>query len=136
VNSAIRQASDAAHRALDASRRERRSADQRLRILRTIDRVLESLEEVNLSGHGFEPVKGAWFGAVEQATGSELPANVRGASTPVDLHEALLDWQEQLLDRVVPARSTYRDVDTEIDPPEQRRRRRRRRTPAILRTAA
>jgi hypothetical protein len=136
VNGSIHAASEAAHKAIDESRRDRLEAERRIRTLRAIDRVLESLEEVNLSGRGFEPVTGVSYLALERATASELPPPVRGALTPVDLHEALLDWQEQLLDRVVPARATYHAVDAEIDPPEQRRRRRRRRSPAALRSAA
>ena len=60
-----------------------------------IDRVIDTLEEVNLRGGGFEPVTGDALIAMERATHAELPAAVRGALTPVDLHEALLDWQEQ-----------------------------------------
>ncbi len=136
VNGSIHEASQAAQTALAESRREREEAAERLHALRAIDRVLESLEEINLSGRGFEPVTGFSLVAVERATGSEPPPSVRAASTPVDLHEALLDWQQQLLDRALPARESFRDVDAEIDPPEQRRRRRRRRAPAALRSAA
>ncbi len=137
VNGSIHQASKAVRTALDASRRDRHSAEERLQTLRAIDRVIDSLEEINLSGHGFDPVAGTALVAVEQVTHTELPPAVRNAPTPVDLHDALLDWQEQLLDRVVPGREVYRGVDAEIDPPDQRRRRRRRRrAPLTLRSAA
>jgi len=107
-----------------------------LRTLRGIDRVLEALEEINLTGRGFDPVTDQSLAALEHATAAELPQFVRGAPTPVDLHEALLDWQEQLLDRAIPTRQTFRSVDAEIDPPEPQRRRRRRRRPIVLRSAA
>jgi hypothetical protein len=139
VNDAIRQASRAAHSALDVHRRERQQADRQVRALRAIDRVLESLEEINLSGRGFEPVSGVSLLAMQRAMDCELPPAVASALTPVDMHEALLDWQEQLLDRARPMRAEFREVDAEIDPPETRRRRRRRRAPAEtrpIRTAA
>ena len=137
VNGSIREASLEAIEALDSARRERDEAAQRLRTLRGIDRVLEALEEINLSGLGFEPVTDESIAAMERVTDAQLPQAVRGATTPVDLHEALLDWQEQLLDTAVPARVEFREVDAEIDPPEPRRRRRRRRRPSVvLRSAA
>src|SRR5438270_5459060 len=98
VNGSIHEASEAAHKALDTSRRSRHMAEERLQTLRAIDRVIDSLEEINLSGRGFDPVAGTALMAVEEAMNAELPAQVRGAPTPVDLHDALLDWQEQLLD--------------------------------------
>jgi len=136
VNGSIHEASEAARQALEASRRDHQRESGRLETLRAIDRVIETLEEVNLKGRGFEPVTGEALMAVERVTNAELPSAVRGALTPVDLHEALLDWQEQLLDRAKPSRLEYRDVDAEIDPPEQRRRRRRRRASLTLRSAA
>jgi hypothetical protein len=136
VNNAIRHASEAARQALDSHRRDRAHEVRQGRALRTIDQVLESLEEINLSGRGFEPVSGEALLQMQRAMDCELPAQVRAALTPVDLHEALLDWQEQLLDRVRPQRLEYREVDAEIDPPEKRRRRRRRRVPGQLPSAA
>jgi hypothetical protein len=133
---AIREASNATRAALETHRRERHAAVRQMRTLRTIDRVLESLEEINLRGRGFEPVNGMALLQMQRAMDCELPAAVRAALTPVDLHEALLDWQEQLLDRARPARAEFREVDAEIDPPEQRRRRRRRRAPQMLRAQA
>ena len=136
VNGSIHEASEAAHTALEASRLHHRRDVRRLRTVRALDRVIESLEEVNLAGAGFEPVSGEALVAVAKIAETDLPPAVLGATTPVDLHEALLDWQEQLLDRAKPSRLDYREVDNEIDPPEQRRRRRRRRAPLSLRSAA
>jgi hypothetical protein len=135
VTSPIRQASAATRTALEVSRRGRSRQQRRAQALQTIDRVIERVEEVNLSGAGFDPLRGVSLRALEETFG-ELPASVRGAPTPVDLHEALLDWQEQLMDRAFPARQSFREVDAEIDPPEPQRRRRRRRPPVGLRSAA
>lgn len=45
---------------------------------------------------------------LDAAVDEPLPAPVRQATTATDLHDALLDWQDELLDRVVPWRARER----------------------------
>jgi hypothetical protein len=55
---------------------------------------------------------------LEVEAGRPLPAKVSEARTPVRLHSALLDWQEELLDEAVPGRAAYAVMDHEQWPSE------------------
>ena len=122
----IRRASRQALRAEERTRQQRARDVARRRALRLIDTLLPPLEEINLSGRGADTavLSQASLDQIGDAVGQALPDYVRDASTPVTLHAALLDWQEELLDVAAPQRSDYREVDLEIDPPVRRRRRR------------
>lgn len=89
-------------------------ADARLREpVRVVDSLLARVEESNLAGHG--AVAGVhvrlWIRELARALGRPVPIGVRRAQTGYELHGALLDWQEQLLDEAVPHGRESAEVD-------------------------
>lgn len=72
-----------------------------------IDALLEILEQRHLHsqdvGVGMLP---QWQRGLE-ASGLVVPVAVSGATTTIELHEGLLDWQEELLNAAYPRRTMY-----------------------------
>ncbi len=115
----------AAHRAAGDGRR---AALAWRRCLLAIDRCLERLEEAH-AATGVTAPAGLGRGLLaelEATTGLHPPAAVRRARDSYRLHDALLTWQSEVLDALVPERSVqYPDLDREPDQgdrPLQRRR--------------
>jgi hypothetical protein len=79
----------------------RREAMERRRVLHAVDGFLDTVEESNLAGHGraLDPLMRHRLRRFEAQVGRPLPPNVWQAPTGHRLHEALLDWQETLLDQ-------------------------------------
>jgi hypothetical protein len=77
----------------------RRQALERRRVLHAVDRFLDTVEESNLAGHGrrLDPLMRRRLRRLEVEVGRPLPGTARRAPTGHRLHEALLDWQEELL---------------------------------------
>jgi hypothetical protein len=79
----------------------RRQAMERRRVLHAVDDFLDTVEESNLAGHGrrLDPLMRHRLRHLEVQVGGPLPDMVWEAPSGHRLHEALLDWQEDLLDR-------------------------------------
>jgi hypothetical protein len=104
--------------ALSATRERQADATLRRHIVRTVDGILDELEEVNLDGRGRidDPLMGRRLCRVEAQLGRRLPAAARQARTAKTLHEALLDWLDELLDEVVDGRAALARFDAETWP--------------------
>ncbi|HEV7464838.1 MAG TPA: hypothetical protein VGP96_00965 [Candidatus Dormibacteraeota bacterium] len=73
-----------------------------------MDDLVDALENLNLSGRGRQAtaLMPGWLRRLELEACRPLPARVSQARVPVTLHEALLDWQEELLDEAVQGRAS------------------------------
>lgn len=82
---------------------------ERRRVLRAVDDFLTTVEEINLVGQGRhpDPLMPHRLRRLEALIGRRVPDTVRGAANGQRLHEALLDWQEELLDEANPSRRLY-----------------------------
>jgi len=93
---------------------------QARRAIEAIDLVLGAVEEHHLAGR---PRRVAplpeWIARLAEG-GLPIPASILGLRNTVQLHAALMDWQEVLLDTAVPARTHLTRTDRETDL-EQRR---------------
>jgi hypothetical protein len=80
-----------------------------------VDALLETVEEINLAGRGrqHDPLIPHRLRRLEAAIGRPAPPGVHRARNNHQLHAALMDWQEVLLDEVCPARELHRAVDGE-----------------------
>ena len=84
--------------------------------MRSIDHLLEVLEARNLDGmREIDAAIRAELDRLPRAVGVPLPCDVKLARNTRRLHAALLDWQQQVLDLLVPARAEYADVDAIFD---------------------
>jgi hypothetical protein len=82
----------------------------RQRVL-AIDALVNHLEERHLTGERtFDRVLRQRLHRLEAEVGLPLPRKAVRARNTVRLHAALLDWQETLLDMVVPERQRFPDV--------------------------
>jgi hypothetical protein len=79
----------------------RRQATERRRVLHAVDGFLDTVEESNLAGHGRrpDPLMRHRLRRFEARLGLSLPEAVLQARDGHRLHEALLDWQDDLLDQ-------------------------------------
>jgi hypothetical protein len=89
---------------------------ERRRVLRAVDAFLDTVEEINLSGRGREPdpLMRHRLRRLEVEVGERLPDMVRRAPNGHRLHEALLDWEDELLDDANPSRAMYRTMSDEM----------------------
>lgn len=79
--------------------------------LAAIDDMLATLEARHLAGERtFDRLTRARLRRLEKVVGLSLPRKALRARNTVRLHAALLDWQEDLLDDIVPERQLYADV--------------------------
>jgi hypothetical protein len=97
----------------DAWRTHRRIHEERRRTLRAVDDFLTTVEEINLAGRGRQPdpLIPHRLRRLETEIGSPVPAPVRIAGTGHRLHEALMQWEEDLLDELHPSRAAQRVAD-------------------------
>jgi hypothetical protein len=92
-------------------RRRRADGSQVRRRVAAIDRLINDLEERHLTGERtFDRVLRQRLYRLEAEVGLPLPRKALRARTTVRLHAALLDWQETLLDELVPERLEFPDV--------------------------
>ncbi|HEX4578599.1 MAG TPA: hypothetical protein VH498_01210 [Candidatus Dormibacteraeota bacterium] len=76
-----------------------------------IDSLVATLEERHLRGERtFDRVLRQRLYRLEDEVGLPLPRRATRARNTVRLHAALLDWQETLLDEMVPERLSFPDV--------------------------
>jgi hypothetical protein len=92
------------HRRLEAARR---------RPVLAVDALVETVEEINLSGRGrqHDPLIPHRLRRLEAEIGGPAPDVVHRARNGHQLHRALMDWQEELLDEACPARQFHGAVD-------------------------
>lgn len=81
------------------------------RRIEAIDGFMNILEERHLTGQRtFDRVLRQRLHRLEQEVGLPLPRKAIRARNTVRLHAALLDWQEMLLDTLLPQRLAFPDV--------------------------
>jgi hypothetical protein len=116
----IRRASAEASSALGEARGRRETDRRRRQAVQAVDELINALEDINLTGRGRQPaaLTPGMLLRLEVEADRPLPAKVSEARTPVRLHSALLDWQEELLDEAVPGRAVYALMDQEQWPSE------------------
>jgi hypothetical protein len=94
-----------------ASLRRRLDGSRIRRRITAIDSLINLLEERHLSGErNFDRVLRQRLNHLEHEIGVPLPRKAVRARNTVRLHAALLDWQETLLDTLVPDRLRFADV--------------------------
>ena len=99
-----------------------RRARARRRIA-AIDEMLDELERMHLDRNRvISRMVRCRLRRLEQEVGMPLPRRVVRARNTVRLHAALLDWQDEVLDAVVPARRALLEGDArdELAGPEER----------------
>ncbi len=124
----IAQANSEFRTALDQSRKRRLQAEHFRRCLNVIDECLSRLEDLHLADLPIAKLGGrqAVVQALVAQTGDEPPAAVRTAHNSYALHEALLDWEWEVLDALVPRRrELFPDLSKDRDKPRRMRRSRR-----------
>ena len=89
------------------------------RRISAIDSLINMLEERHLTGErSFDRNLRQRLYGLEQEVGVPLPRKAVRARNTVRLHAALLDWQETLLDALLPERLRFPDVhDTDWSTP-------------------
>ncbi len=94
---------------------DRELQERRRRAVRTVDALLETVEEINLAGRGrqHDPLIPHRLRRLEAAIARPAPPAVHRARNNHELHAALVDWQEVLPDEICPARELHRAVDGE-----------------------
>ena len=108
---------------ITGARSRSRLARERRRLLqsrlRSIDHLLEVLEARNLDGmRDIDEAIRAELDRLPRKVGVPLPCSVKLARNTRRLHAALLDWQQEVLDTLLPARAEYADVDVAFDADE------------------
>jgi hypothetical protein len=94
-----------------ASQRNRLETESAHRRVAAIDSLISLLEERHLAGERtLDRVLRQRLHRLEQEVGLPLPRKAVRARNTVRLHAALLDWQEMLLDEMVPERLHFPDV--------------------------
>jgi hypothetical protein len=94
-----------------ASVRRRIQGSQIRQRVAAIDALINLLEERHLTGERtFDRVLRQRLHRLETEVGLPLPRKAVRARNTVRLHAALLDWQETLLDALVPERLRFPDV--------------------------
>jgi hypothetical protein len=94
-----------------ASLRRRRDGSRVRRRITAIDSLVNVLEERHLIGERtVDRVVRRSLGRLEDEVGMALPRKALRARNTVRLHAALLDWQETLLDTLLPERLRFPDV--------------------------
>jgi len=93
------------------SQRLRLDGEQVRRRIGAVDRLIDILEERHLMGERtFDRVLRRRLHRLEEEVGMPLPRRAVRARNTVRLHAALLDWQETILDTLLPQRLTFADV--------------------------
>ena len=102
-----------------ARRRCRQSRNRELALRRriyNIDHLLGVLEARNLDGvQDIDTTIREELDRLARAVGLPLPCDVKLARNTRRLHAALLDWEEEVLDTLLPAREQYAAVDEILD---------------------
>lgn len=112
----ISRAAAEAHEQRQAWRAALEADVRRYESVRVTDSVLARVEEINLGGAGVVPGVhiAAWKRELAATLRRPLPAGVRYAHNGHELHSALLDWQDQLLDEAIPERRRFTREDEQI----------------------
>lgn len=107
IQAAIDDMTDAQRRAAEAARRRR----LRLQQLSRLERIVEVVELRNL--HRDRQVPPEMWDELQELENSlpvRAPAALWRARNTARLHDALLDWEAELLDEVAPHRGEYDDT--------------------------
>lgn len=105
ANLAIREAADAFDRARIRRREARRGVE-------AIDAVLHAVEEHHLARLPRNvSLLPRWRALLEEKGGLSIPPHIEQIQHTVRLHDALMDWQDQLLDEAVPGRADLVQAD-------------------------
>ena len=109
ANLAIREAAAAFDRARVRRREARRGVE-------AIDAVLQAVEEYHLDRLPRNVLLlPQWRARLEEEGGLSIPPHIDQIRHTVRLHEALMDWQDELLDRAVLGRADLARADQEWD---------------------
>jgi hypothetical protein len=101
-------------RVLDILEHHRRR--QARRGIDAIDTVLEAVEQHHLAERPRSvPPLPEWIAWLEQEGGLSVPAHILRLKNTVQLHGALLDWQDELLSAALPARAQLVRAEGEGD---------------------
>ena len=117
AGASIGRASAEAERAREARRTAMELARGERRAVHVVDCILDVVEEINLSEMASpeqETVIGEWLLWLDHAVDVPVPVPVRNAGNATALHDALLDWQDELLDDVAPSRAAHQAADREM----------------------
>jgi hypothetical protein len=97
----------------------RRLETARRRPLLAVDALVETVEEINLSGRGrqHDPLIPHRLRRLEEEIGRPVPEAVRRSRNAHQLHATLMDWQEELLDEVCPASEFHVAMDEVLTEP-------------------
>jgi hypothetical protein len=100
----------------DAWLSDRLLVEARRRIVRAVDALVDTVEEINLSGRGrqVDPLIPHRLRRLEAEIGRPVPETVLRARNGHRLHAALMDWQEELLDEACPDRRFHGDADRDL----------------------
>jgi hypothetical protein len=117
TGASIGRASAEAQSAREAGRTAIEQARGERRAVHVVDCILDVVEEINLSEMASpeqETVIGEWLLWLDHAIDVPVPVPVRSAGNATALHDALLDWQDELLDDVTPSRAAHQAADREL----------------------
>lgn len=109
----------AANEVAAARRRSRRLLERRQQLqcrIRGIDHLLEVLEARNMDGmRDIDDEIRAELDRLPRLVGVPLPCHVKLARNTRRLHAALLDWQQEVLDALLPVRAQYASLDAILE---------------------
>ena len=98
---------------------ERRSLARRG--IRAIDSVLDAVERHHLARRPRHvPPRRDWIAWLEQEGGLTVPTRILLLRDTVQLHGALMDWQDELLSAALPGRANFTRADERDDVDEYR----------------
>jgi hypothetical protein len=81
--------------------------------IRAIDSVLDAVEQHHLARRPRRVAPRAdWIACLEEDGGLTVPAKILLLRDTVQLHGALMDWQDELLNAAHPERASYIRVDS------------------------
>lgn len=104
--------------AAGAWRRREASRRRMRRRVEAIDEVLDALEHMHLvRDRVISRLVRARLRRLEEEVGLPLPRRVARARNTVRLHAALLDWQDVVLDEVIPGRRRLLEEDDRSETP-------------------
>jgi hypothetical protein len=95
---------------------------QARRGIEAVDMVLEAVEQHHLARRPrFVPPLPEWIACLEERGGLSVPAHILAMRDTVRLHGALMDWEDELLNAVLPGREQLLRAEEEGDADDRRR---------------
>ena len=105
IQSASREIDDRRHLAQVMARRREAQVEGRAEL----ERIIAEVEEANLSGAPHSPHVRVRLRALYRRLDVAAPRSIWNAGTGARLHDALMDWEDALLEHVAPHRLGYED---------------------------